>query len=101
MSELLNSWNSTFILEEQLKSGEISFGDSPFKETEEILLGMQDKTESLKKQLNTFCSICSKEGTLKCSRCKTKKYCSPECQRIDWRVHKKTCIPCETNTSKI
>jgi len=31
--------------------------------------------------------------TLKyCSRCKSARYCSPECQRTDWPEHKKECF---------
>ncbi|CEG45705.1 protein [Plasmopara halstedii] len=34
---------------------------------------------------------CSKNGTLRCSRCKAQFYCSPECQKTDWRLHKVGC----------
>lgn len=34
----------------------------------------------------------SGEGLLRCSRCKTAKYCSPECQRSDWSVHRQVCM---------
>ncbi|KAG3091086.1 hypothetical protein PI124_g16796 [Phytophthora idaei] len=34
---------------------------------------------------------CSKNGTLRCSRCKAQFYCSPECQKADWRLHKVGC----------
>lgn len=29
----------------------------------------------------------------KCSRCQTAKYCSAECQKKDWRVHRGECAP--------
>ena len=29
---------------------------------------------------------------LKCSRCKTTSYCSKECQRLHWEVHKAVCL---------
>lgn len=41
-----------------------------------------------------FCFQCFvyREGALrKCSRCKTAKYCSTQCQRINWTVHKAIC----------
>jgi hypothetical protein len=39
------------------------------------------------------CNVCSKiTPTLKkCSRCKKVNYCSVECQKEDWKIHKKTC----------
>ncbi|KAH9921635.1 uncharacterized protein B0H18DRAFT_1020599 [Fomitopsis serialis] len=48
-----------------------------------------------------MCAKCGKtDGSLKiCSKCHAVKYCSPECQRADWREHKKTCTPFDTATS--
>ncbi|KJK60933.1 MYND finger [Aspergillus parasiticus SU-1] len=42
------------------------------------------------------CKVCAKESssdiTLKrCAKCKTQWYCSRECQKADWKTHKKTC----------
>jgi TPR repeat protein len=38
------------------------------------------------------CRKCGKSGKLlQCSRCKEVKYCNPNCQTTDWKVHKKTC----------
>ena len=34
---------------------------------------------------------CSKEGKKKCSKCANAHYCSPECQKADWKKHKKEC----------
>ena len=31
-------------------------------------------------------------NTLMCSSCKTTRYCSKECQKKDWREHKKECV---------
>jgi hypothetical protein len=33
------------------------------------------------------------ESLLVCSRCKDRKYCSLECQKLHWKVHKKLCEP--------
>ena len=43
------------------------------------------------------CGNCGKElDTIKrCSRCKKTKYCSKECQRAHWKVHKQKCQPVE------
>ncbi|EJT97384.1 hypothetical protein DACRYDRAFT_119493 [Dacryopinax primogenitus] len=38
------------------------------------------------------CAVCHKQGkTLQCSRCKTIRYCSPECQKTDYSRHKGVC----------
>ena len=44
------------------------------------------------------CLICGSDGCvddrkelLRCSGCKQALYCSTECQREDWRVHKREC----------
>ncbi|KAG2074776.1 hypothetical protein BDR04DRAFT_1171264 [Suillus decipiens] len=44
------------------------------------------------------CAACGKEGgapgsLLICSRCKDVRYCSADCQRQDWKGHKKRCVP--------
>lgn len=44
------------------------------------------------------CALCGKAEEaggvpLKaCARCKVQKYCSKECQKADWKQHKKTCV---------
>jgi len=41
-----------------------------------------------------ICVNCGEAGqpTLQCcSGCKTTKYCSPACQNVDWKIHKKRC----------
>ena len=44
------------------------------------------------------CRVCGKgksddggKGLLKCARCQAVRYCSAECQRVDWKEHKKVC----------
>lgn len=38
------------------------------------------------------CGNCDKESATKvCGRCKKMKYCSKECQRLHWPVHKQSC----------
>lgn len=44
---------------------------------------------------------CTGHGTKLCSRCGQKAYCSPECQRKDWKVHKLTCKKAETPENRI
>ncbi|CAG8954708.1 hypothetical protein HYFRA_00004631 [Hymenoscyphus fraxineus] len=43
-----------------------------------------------------LCGHCNKQATpetpLKtCARCRKTKYCTPECQKSDWKAHKKLC----------
>lgn len=37
------------------------------------------------------CAICGKKATHTCSLCHAVKYCSQNCQRAHWKVHKKSC----------
>ena len=54
-----------------------------------------EKTTAVIKEM---CALCGKEeeaggAPLKaCARCKVQKYCSKECQKADWKMHKKTCV---------
>ena len=46
------------------------------------------------------CSGCEDgEAASVCSRCKTARYCSRQCQRKDWKYHKKRCNKYYTSTS--
>ena len=38
-----------------------------------------------------FCDVCSKSATLKCGRCGITWYCSQDCQKLQWKEHKKGC----------
>lgn len=38
------------------------------------------------------CENCSGPGTLTCLACKSVRYCSRECQRVDWKKHKAACL---------
>ena len=40
---------------------------------------------------NCSCPGCTQCGVLLCSRCKTVRYCSSECQKSHWKTHKKLC----------
>jgi hypothetical protein len=35
---------------------------------------------------------CVEIATKKCSACNTETYCSPVCQKLDWKIHKSMCV---------
>ena len=37
------------------------------------------------------CDVCSSLGAKPCARCKRTFYCSAECQKSAWKMHKKKC----------
>ena len=38
-----------------------------------------------------LCANCDQPAIQKCGRCRAARYCSQECQRQRWRVHKAAC----------
>ncbi|MCJ1251942.1 hypothetical protein MMC30_009180 [Trapelia coarctata] len=59
--------------------------------------GVEVVPEPVKAAHDTGCRVCGKDkaeggkGLLKCARCQAVRYCSTECQRGDWKEHKKGC----------
>ncbi|KAJ7129322.1 hypothetical protein C8R44DRAFT_75213 [Mycena epipterygia] len=48
---------------------------------------------------NDLCYRCNKPGDpklRKCARCHVARYCSPECQKNDWKLHKPVCTDHKT-----
>jgi MYND finger len=45
------------------------------------------------------CPVCGKEGTKRCGQCMKISYCSRECQRKDWKNHKKNCGPTDESVT--
>src|SRR4051794_13180002 len=70
----------------------------------QILLSQpQDNLRSPQPQLTATmdsCAQCKKsppEVSLKqCAKCNVTKYCSRDCQRANWKTHKKTCVKANT-----
>jgi FOG: Ankyrin repeat len=50
---------------------------------------MLAEIEMVKKQ--GTCSVCSKQATQKCGKCKLAYYCSAQCQKDSWAQHKSFC----------
>ena len=49
---------------------------------------------------NPGCFVCGKlEPVKKCGKCRKVQYCSPECQKADWKMHKEICNK-KTNISE-
>lgn len=56
-----------------------------------IKLGERLAYENYVSLVEGRCVKCGKPATSKCGRCQRAKYCGTECQRKDWKGHKKTC----------
>lgn len=41
--------------------------------------------------MDTLCVVCLKGGGKHCGKCKSISYCSKECQKLHWDIHKTTC----------
>ncbi len=73
---------------EQLMNNAGEEADLYRKEGEAKALEMLKSIEAPKK----LCSFCRKPGDLKkCGKCKSSAYCSVECQKEDWTLHKVVC----------
>jgi hypothetical protein len=53
--------------------------------------------------MNKVCFLCLEPSKLKCSRCLTIQYCSKECQKKDWKIHKNNCKDnnCDENLEEL
>ncbi|CAB9517638.1 MYND finger [Seminavis robusta] len=46
------------------------------------------------------CSMCGKDSKTRCSQCQSKWYCGRECQKTDWKEHKKICFPVNSTCTR-
>ena len=53
---------------------------------------IKEQLTSVFKMDKHVCNVCYKACKDKCSQCKSVYYCSPQCQKKDWKKHKKTCV---------
>ncbi len=62
----------------------------------QIVVGL--RVQSPSDVVKRTCDQCNKEVTkvLKCSKCKTAKYCSKGCQKAAWKTHRKECLDPKT-----
>ena len=81
---------------------EVPDGATRFAE-EEILFKGNDSPAALalltrnegSENSKNICNFCLQwmKNPLMCSRCRCRRYCSPECQKKEWKDHKRYCIP--------
>lgn len=51
--------------------------------------------------MGTECANCGHPGaTKRCGRCKTTYYCQKECQRSDYKAHKRVCAQLATGVRR-
>lgn len=68
--------------------------------TQEEELNKQQEEEKMKR--NRKCLFCDNpDPQYKCARCKTAYYCSKECQKADWKLHKRICKTQDINSKKL
>lgn len=48
-----------------------------------------------------LCNICDAKASSHCSKCKKRVYCSRECQRSDYKIHKQYCRPPITDRDRL
>lgn len=59
--------------------------------SEKAIIRMKAALESSKEAKTLEACMCGHPGKYLCSKCKAVRYCSSECQTIDWPAHKETC----------
>jgi len=52
-----------------------------------------NEVEDVVKKPTHKCDVCNTTTPKACARCKTSYFCSPSCQKLAWKKHKKTCKP--------
>ena len=61
----------------------------------------EEAKQLLRAESVSLCAAgCGMAGDKKCAKCKLASYCSVECQRAHWKVHKKTCKKQEDDIKK-
>ena len=76
------------------KKGNIfSFNRVGAKENTRVSIDFDDgsKNEHTLADIVMLCEVCDDNPGRKCTKCQAAYYCSRECQRKDWKQHKKIC----------
>ena len=53
--------------------------------------GAQRAKAEERRDLGKVCARCGTVAASSCARCKVTRYCSRNCQRLDWKQHKTVC----------
>lgn len=62
----------------------------PFRDT--VTSAMEAVRDGIKSGKNiSLCANCGKKSTSRCGQCKKARYCSSECQKVHWKVHRSSC----------
>ena len=75
-----------------------------YKNVSDMAILIRKYGTKLGKQIDCLCAFCGKSDervVSKCARCKKVTYCSVECQRSDWNIHKRVCKPRAVKSVKI
>jgi len=68
----------------------------------EVMCGVRPAARAVDEDTGHRCCACGKRGeTQRCSRCRSAVYCSRECQKSDWGVHRKTCRSAKATKKQI
>lgn len=90
-------WLATFVAPSYVdQTGTDVEMDELVATTNEVTIQRQEeKNTSLKERAleSSVCSKCkqTKENLKRCSRCRSVRYCSVDCQRSDWTLHRTSC----------
>lgn len=90
---------SVAFVEQSFKGTLVEKRNTTMSSTAKDLGGNEPKMKTLRQDDDSpKCQTCNKtkpdqpgKGLLKCGRCQNVRYCSVECQRSDWKEHKKAC----------
>lgn len=63
----------------------------------------QETKQAAGQAVTTICAKCNKTGKdfKRCGRCRAVNYCSPDCQKADWKRHKEQCAAAQETAQSL